>query len=58
MSSYDAENLTNILDQYSQDDLKLGLRGLFRQERFPNNQDLSSDPKHFLKDEGKYIAKH
>ena len=58
LPSHSKQELILIHKNFSREDIKLGLRGLFRQETFPNNQDLTTDPTHFLKDEGKYISKY
>jgi hypothetical protein len=46
----DLENFTELTKDYSQDDFKYSLVGLFRQKKLPNNQtSMQSNPKHFLK---------
>ena len=46
----DLDNFTELTKDYSQDDFKYSLVGLFRQKKLPNNQtSMQSNPKHFLK---------
>ena len=46
----DLDNFTELTKDYSQDDFKNALVGLFKQKKLPNNQtSMQSNPKHFLK---------
>ncbi len=46
----EAENLKNLLEDYTPEDIRGALIGLFKQEVLPNNNtSMQSNPKHFLK---------
>ena len=49
LSRDEREYLNDLLTDYSREDIKLGLIGLFKQKKMPNgNTTMQSSPKHFL----------
>lgn len=47
-----------IKDGFDRETIIGGLIGLFKQSKFPNGQDFTTDPRHFLKDSGIFINKY
>ena len=53
----DLENFTELTKDYSQDDFKNALVGLFKQKKLPNDQtSMQSNPKHFVKFFNTYLT--
>jgi len=47
-----------LKDGFNKEIITGGLIGLFKQKIFPNSQDFTTDPRHFLKDGGIFINKY
>jgi hypothetical protein len=53
----DLDNFTELTKDYSQDDFKNALVGLFKQKKLPNDQtSMQSNPKHFVKFFNTYLT--